>query len=221
MDEAKTWKNPRFIINEKEVYGNHRSELYVEDVNGKHSYSWAGEEDKTVRPFTPLLSFVRDMVQKEVQRLGIEGWCSNAMVANEYRHGKEVTGAHTDKLTYLGPLPTIASVTLGAGRIFRIKRVPRPNGPSPQTYNVLLPHRSLLVMLPPMQEEYKHEIPPQKTVITHHISGEARYNLTFRMYRDDFRDPPSCKCNVTARIEASAEARYHVRQILLSLPVWS
>lgn len=47
-------------------------------------------------------------------------------------------------------MPTIASLTLGAERIFRVKKIiSEDDGPS--TFDVVLPHNSLLVMLPPFQ----------------------------------------------------------------------
>ncbi|KAI8851130.1 hypothetical protein BC829DRAFT_127130 [Chytridium lagenaria] len=211
MVEAKTWEEPKYTINHKEKSANRRS-FYLDKTTKKTNIDWAGE--RYVRPTIPLLSRVCDMVQKKVCELGVTGWIPNAVLANEYRNGKEVKGLHSDKLTYLGPLPTIASMTLGAERMFRIKRISRPSGPSQQTYNVSLPHRSLLVMLPTMQEEFKHELPPQKTVVAHPISDEARYNLTFRMYRDEFRDPPMCNCKIASEMrpvlmENSTFGRYY------------
>ncbi|KAJ3205760.1 hypothetical protein HDU67_008663 [Dinochytrium kinnereticum] len=96
MKEADEWERPNFIINDKEVRGNHKTEIFVE--NPTQSYSWAGEENRRIRQFNPLLAAVRDLVQERVRELGVEGWTSNAVVVNEYRNGKEITGAHTDKV---------------------------------------------------------------------------------------------------------------------------
>lgn len=92
-----------------------------------------------------------------------------------------------------GPvLIRLLSLQLGAGRTFRFRRIPRHNSPCKVTYNVVLPNRSLLVMFAPTQEEFKHELPRQKAVVTRHpICGDARYNITFRMYKDEFRWRPS------------------------------
>ena len=40
-------------------------------------------------------------------------WRANVAASNCYRGGKESVGFHSDQLTYLGPYPTIASLSLG------------------------------------------------------------------------------------------------------------
>lgn len=101
-------------------------------------------------------------------------------------------------------MPTIASLTLGAERIFRVKKIiSEDNGPS--TFDVSLPHNSLLVMLPPFQvlsflifkEEYKHEIPKCKAsgIKPHRLSEAVRINLTFRVARPNYcNNVVFCKC---------------------------
>lgn len=100
-----------------------------------------------------------------------------------------LAGAHTDSMTYLGPYATIASLSLGVERTFRIRAYapsppahppaapsapgpgigagPAPPPPPPQspaaaarTLNIPLPHNSLLIMHAGMQEGYKHSVPP-------------------------------------------------------------
>jgi alkylated DNA repair dioxygenase AlkB len=46
---------------------------------------------------------------------GTEGqmWRANVAASNCYNGGKESVGFHSDQLTYLGPYPTIASLSLG------------------------------------------------------------------------------------------------------------
>lgn len=46
---------------------------------------------------------------------GPEGqiWRANVAASNCYRGGQESVGPHSDQLTYLGPYPTIASLSLG------------------------------------------------------------------------------------------------------------
>eukprot|EP00842_Homolaphlyctis_polyrhiza_P003777 jgi/Hompol1/43/HPOL_005206-RA len=130
------------------------------------------------------------------------------VVVNAYRGPSECVGAHGDKMTYIGPRPVIASLTLGAARTFRLKRLPTPSQPS-KTYDILLPHNSLLIMWPPTQELYKHEVPrvsaslthPLGTLIPHSISGETRINLTYRMARPEvFSQIPNCFCGTPAEL---------------------
>ncbi|KAJ3191810.1 hypothetical protein HK101_007393 [Irineochytrium annulatum] len=248
MHDAPTWAVPKYYINNKAVTSNHKSAFFVEAERVGGAYMWAGEK-AVIRVFSDEMRRVRDLVQAKVRErirereraggggnvlTGISGkfeWTGNVAVANEYRNGKEITGAHTDKLTHIGPRPVIASITLGAGRMFRIKRNPRPAADAirettagavqsiktepgldvgavedipadpHQTYNVHLAHGSLLIMFAPLQEEYKHEIPPQRTVRHHPIAGEARYNLTYRFFRPDFATPPKCRCKVDADLK--------------------
>ena len=43
-------------------------------------------------------------------------WRANVAAANCYEGAKESVGPHSDQLTYLGPYPTIASLSLGRQR---------------------------------------------------------------------------------------------------------
>lgn len=40
-------------------------------------------------------------------------WRANVAASNRYQGGTEGVGFHCDQLTYLGPYPTIASLSLG------------------------------------------------------------------------------------------------------------
>ena len=44
-------------------------------------------------------------------------WRANVAASNRYQGGKESVGFHSDQLTYLGPYPTIASLSLGKSPI--------------------------------------------------------------------------------------------------------
>ena len=45
-------------------------------------------------------------------------WRANVAASNRYQGGKESVGFHSDQLTYLGPYPTIASLSLGKDLYF-------------------------------------------------------------------------------------------------------
>lgn len=68
------------------------------------------------------------------------------------------------------------------------------------SYLIPLPHNSLLIMHPPTQEYYKHDIPKITSnlppIRRHPISGLERINMTFRHYREDFaaNKTPNCFC---------------------------
>ena len=91
----------------------------------------------------------------------------NAVLCNLYRNGNDSVGLHADAEPEMGPV--IASVSLGAERLFRLKR---QNGS--RAFAERLPHGSLLIMAGQTQKNFKHEVPKEPVVV------QARINLTFR-----------------------------------------
>jgi alkylated DNA repair dioxygenase AlkB len=128
-------------------------------------------------------------------------WVPNAAFVNCYKGGAESVGYHSDSLTYLGPRPTIGSLSLGVAREFRVRKViPRDDEDAPSRSAVgnnsrgdiegqiaiHLPHNSLLVMHAEMQEEWKHSIHPAQVIDPHPVAGNQRINITYRHYRESF-----------------------------------
>jgi alkylated DNA repair dioxygenase AlkB len=91
----------------------------------------------------------------------------NAVLCNLYRNGNDSVGLHADAEPEMGPV--IASVSLGAERLFRLKA---QNGTV--VFAEKLPPGSLLIMAGPTQRNFKHEVPKEPAVT------EPRINLTFR-----------------------------------------
>jgi alkylated DNA repair dioxygenase AlkB len=91
----------------------------------------------------------------------------NAVLCNLYRNGNDSVGLHADAEPEMGPV--IASVSLGAERLFRLKR---PNGSV--VFAERLPHGSLFIMAGQTQKNLKHEVPKEPEV------EQPRINLTFR-----------------------------------------
>lgn len=123
-------------------------------------------------------------------------WCSDVCIGNYFETNKSHLDWHSDKLTNIGPLPTIASVSFGATRIFRLRKI--GDGGDATIYNIPLPNNTLLVMLPGTQELFKHGVPTltNSLVQKNQISNEARFSLTFRMIqRQLYNNPVYCdKC---------------------------
>ncbi|TFY59460.1 hypothetical protein EVJ58_g5759 [Rhodofomes roseus] len=165
-------------------------------------------------------------------------WRANVAASNCYEGAKESVGPHSDQLTYLGPYPTIASLSLGTSRMFRLREV-IPTGEkderSARTFNVPLTHNSLMIMHSSTQERYKHSIPPQSSLDLFYPpfppppelrndvdklpgfrssargdASNARINVTFRFYRPDFRaqTTPRCKCGVPCILRPDMKNRY-------------
>ena len=96
-------------------------------------------------------------------------WRANVAASNCYEGAKESVGFHTDQLTYLGPYPTIASLSLGkanlldiinassdtdyagVNRIFRLREViptDEKDKRSARTFNIPLRHNSVGASIP-------------------------------------------------------------------------
>ncbi|MDC3220186.1 alpha-ketoglutarate-dependent dioxygenase AlkB [Flavobacteriales bacterium] len=93
----------------------------------------------------------------------------NSVLLNNYRHGNDKVGWHSDDEPELGKTPTIASISLGVTRRFDLKH--KLTGEKRQIH---LNPGSLLIMLGELQQYWKHQVPAQKK-----IEG-GRINLTYR-----------------------------------------
>ena len=91
----------------------------------------------------------------------------NAALCNLYRDGNDSLGLHPDAEPKWGP--SITPVSLGAERLFRLKRKD-----GTVAFSKRLPHGSLLVMAGIPQKNFKHQVPKEPAVTQPHI------NLTFR-----------------------------------------
>jgi alkylated DNA repair dioxygenase AlkB len=115
--------------------------------------------------WTPALSGVRERV------MAATGEPFNAVLCNLYRNGQDAMGMHADAEPELGPLPVIASLSLGAARRFTIRH---RRGAQHGKLDLALGGGALLVMRGETQRHFRHGIPREPAV------QEARLNLTFR-----------------------------------------
>lgn len=117
-----------------------------------------------------------------------------------YDNGDKHIGWHSDYLSDLGPLPIVASVSLGASRTFRLKTSDPDE--EPVVYSMQLPHNSLLIMWPPTQEQWRHGVPKERHFPYHEDVGAVRVNLTFRQIRPEIAAvAPVCDCGVKAHLK--------------------
>lgn len=118
------------------------------------------------RPWTkcPLVEIIRRRVET------ITGQTFNTVLCNYYRSGKDNVNWHADTEAVFGPMPTIASVTLGESRDFDL----RENGNPARSLRIHLRSGSLLIMKGATQKRWKHCLPKRKD-----FKGEL-INLTFR-----------------------------------------
>ena len=160
--------------------------------------------------------------QKLRQQAPPERWVPNAAFVNCYDGPQQSVGWHTDQLTYLGPHPTIASLSLGVQREFRVRRIVPPPESDPAWEQmseaeqkrlveeagdlqgqiaIPLPHNSLLIMHSTCQEEWKHSVSSARSITPHGVAGGKRVNITYRWYREEFepRFTPRCHCKVKVK----------------------
>lgn len=174
---------------------------------------WARElrENATATPDSTLLPPKLGVRKYESPR----PWTTNAAIVNCYDGGGETVGWHADQITHLGPMCTIASVSLGVGREFGLKKENAAEGEG-GVVKIWLPHNSLLVMEAGTQEEWKHwfgfspslvprfesnayynSIYPASVITAHPLSCSTRINITYRHYRPSLAPKylPRCRCS--------------------------
>ncbi len=95
----------------------------------------------------------------------------NSVLINYYRDGRDSVAWHADDEAELGETAVIASVSLGAERVFQLKQKHRIPA---KKYQLILRNGSLLLMAGGMQQHWLHQLPKVKDL------SEARINLTFR-----------------------------------------
>lgn len=124
-----------------------------------------------------------------------EPWTSDFCVANYYEKMLSNLQWHSDRLSHIGPHNFVASVSVGATRMFRLRSTHQPGAP---IYQVPLPHNSLLLMRAGCQEEYKHCVSSMsRPIALHPKAGSTRFGLTFRHYPLDFiANLPKCACDM-------------------------
>lgn len=130
--------------------------------NGK-PYSYSGITMHP-GPFPSELLEIKNRIEEKT------GEVFTTCLANLYRTGRDSMGWHSDDEKELGQNPVIASVSLGAERMFHLKHKKDPN----QRYKIKLPSGSLLLMKGTTQHFWLHQIPKTARTV------EPRINLTFR-----------------------------------------
>ena len=146
-----------------------RDESYYGDPGTNYTYS---RREYRPLPWIPELLSLRTRVEDATPtsayaNLRLPKLSYNAVLCNLYRNGNDSVGLHADAEPEMWPV--IASVSLGAERLFRLKA---KNGAV--SFAERLTHGSLLIMAGQTQKHFKHEVPKESAVV------EPRINLTFR-----------------------------------------
>ncbi|CAG8804897.1 30288_t:CDS:2 [Gigaspora margarita] len=209
LKESESWHRNQWWLFERLVTSPRTSSFYISN-EVKNIYEsdvyYNGEKTVNTRRFLPEMEEARKIIMsivnekrksRVIHEFEIHGeWNPNVAVTNCYANSKESVGWHSDQLTNLGPRPIIGSLSLGTTRQFRLRRI---NEKSSRIISIPLPHNSLLIMWPPCQELWKHEVCSQNVIDNlHPIAGSKRINITFRQFRDEYTAEwtPKCSCGI-------------------------
>ena len=153
------WKNDEAVI-----FGKHivtaRKVAWYGDFNFSYTYSGT---TKQALAWTAELAALKAIVEE------LTNTVFNSCLLNLYHDGNEGMAWHSDDEKSLGKDSTIASISLGAEREFRLK-----HKRTDDKVSVLLESGSLLVMKDTTQTHWLHCIPKSKRITN------PRINLTFR-----------------------------------------
>lgn len=132
-------------------------------------YSYSGISMRP-EPWTPTLRTILDRVQLAT------GAHFNSVLLNKYRDANDSLSWHSDDEKELGEDPTIASVSFGETRSFRLRR--RPHRKGTKSIEIKLEPGSLLIMSGTTQRHWEHCV----TKVTRKTKTPLppRINLTFR-----------------------------------------
>ncbi|TGK89334.1 alpha-ketoglutarate-dependent dioxygenase AlkB [Leptospira bourretii] len=148
--------------------------LYGKHITTKRSVAWYAEKGfsyrysgtaKTALPWSPELIELKAKVELASHEK------FNSCLLNLYHDGNEGMAWHSDDETSLRPNSTIASVSLGAERLFRFK-----HKKTNEQVELSLEHGSLLLMKDVIQRHWLHSLPKAMKV------KRPRINLTFRQF---------------------------------------
>jgi len=141
------------------VFGHPQPRLTAAHGDAGMDYRYSG----TSNPAAPWTETLLDLKARIEMVRGRYNFC----LLNRYRFGADSVGWHADDEPGMGE--TIASVSLGATRTFRIR-----HNTTRETRSLPLADGTLLIMGGAMQRFWKHSVPK-----TARLVGE-RLNLTFR-----------------------------------------
>jgi len=165
LDRALAWEQPRLRLFGRE-HPIPRHQVWMGDPEAAYRYS--GRRFSPA-PWDPEVAGLRDRIVTRLAEDGQPLAAFNSVLLNRYSGGEQRMGWHSDDEPELGRQPLIAAVSLGADRPLRF----RWKAHQAAAFNVWLPHGSLLVMGPGVQERLQHALLPRR------ILG-LRISLTFR-----------------------------------------
>lgn len=165
LDRELAWQRPTLRLYGRE-HPIPRRQLWMGDPDARYRYSG---RDFLPAPWHPAVSTLHAAVIRRLAGAGLSARF-NSVLLNRYAGGEERMGWHSDDEPELGPDPLVAAVSLGTERPLRF----RWKDHSGEAFNVWLPHDSLLLMGPGVQDRLQHALLPRR------LPG-LRISLTFRL----------------------------------------
>jgi len=164
----KLYQNTQWIEEDIRVYGKiyKQPRLTAFFANNQKKYGYANIS-MIPQPFPPLLNAIKTKVEAATQTQ------FSSCLLNLYRDGQDSNGWHADDEKELGLNPVIASVSLGAERLFHLKHKKIKK----LKHKLNLQNGSLLLMKGETQHHWLHQIPKTKKPLG------KRINLTFRLLK--------------------------------------
>jgi len=139
---------------------------------GDHPYSYSGLTHTVNPQWHPILESIRQQIEV------VTGKTFNSVLCNQYRDNHDGVDWHCDDEPALRQNPYIASISLGAVRVFELRKKPPPESgndfSTSQLVKMHLPHGSLVIMEGSTQNDWQHRVPKE-----FHDRG-PRINLTYR-----------------------------------------
>jgi alkylated DNA repair dioxygenase AlkB len=147
--------------------------IYDKDILQPKLTALAGDQSKgseysenlRIQPWSNNLAMLKRKTES------VAGVIFTHALLNLYRDGKDSVGWHRDKEQHWGKEPVIASVSLGAERMFQFRNYNDKN----IVLNIILTPGSLLIMRGASQINWEHRLP--KTT----KRNGPRLNITFRV----------------------------------------
>jgi alkylated DNA repair dioxygenase AlkB len=158
----------------------------IRGVPTRRANVWLADDPAVVYRYTSQV-WMPQPIPKALRHLGarlgkIVGDELNCALATHYPDGEAAVGYHADNEPLFGTNPTVASVSLGATRVFQVVHRSRARGKSPAPdVSLELLDGTLVVMRGAFQHEYLHALRPASARVG------PRFNLSFRRYVDGSR----------------------------------
>ncbi|EJU00495.1 hypothetical protein DACRYDRAFT_54044 [Dacryopinax primogenitus] len=158
--ESLPWYRVQYTVRGMSVKTPRYTSVYGKDITNSRDKLY----QKQPRPIPPLLAALKNEVEK------VSGSSFNFVLCNFYADGKDSISYHSDDESFLGPEPSIASMTLGATRSFYMRPKTDKSVPVLKTD---LRDSDLLIMRGKTQHCWEHSVPKR-------ANAAPRINLTFR-----------------------------------------